>query len=691
MQNQLTNLTDLMTKFVNANTASTSNSGTLPSNTIANPRSDLKAITTRSGVSYDGPQILPPPYSLPPVVDNEPEATKDIVNPTNNGNTEDVQPHTVHPKPITSPISEPTITPVSASRPNPQASIPYPSRRNDERNSMAECLALADLGASISLMPYSVWKRLLLFDLTPTCMTLKLADRSITSSVGIAEDVYVKTKKALIDVFECELTLRVGKEAITFDLDQTSRYSANYSDMTAKRIDVISVACEEYSQERFPSGREAFLNDDPSPPPYQGNYMPEVRKELKICEAHSEKSSVDEPHMAELKELPPHLEYEFLEGDDKLPVIIAKDLSVEEKTALIMILKSHKRAIAWKLSDIKDINPEFCTHKILMEEDFEPAVQHQRRVNPKIHDVIKQEVIKLLEARLIYPIFDSPLVSPVHCVPKKGGFTVVENEDNELIPTRLVTGWLEKTTFTCPYGTFAYHRMPFGLCNAPGTFQRCMMAIFHDMIEKTMELFMDDFSVFGNSSKVVSIIWTKCLKGVKTPIYEPSYNQNYDGNYYSHESPSFPCCDYCGGSHEIFQCQPDNQNVDFSGDDQIQTPQYPDVQENSLTNEEFEAYTTANDANMNDLQFKLDNFQKNQQDFQEKFEQIQDDLLNQMRNFMQNFHDGPPGEENEPEATTDTELSSTEDIQPLPVQEPPQNSDIRQLIREECCVKVPKQ
>nr|GFA94596.1 reverse transcriptase domain-containing protein [Tanacetum cinerariifolium] len=107
------------------------------------------------------------------------------------------------------------------------------------------------------------------------------------------------------------------------------------------------------------------------------------------------KSSVDEPHVAELKELPPHLEYTFLEGDDKLPVIIVKDLSMEEKTALITILKSHKRAIAWKLSDIKGINLEFCTHKILMEEDFEPAVQHQRRVNLKIHDVIKKRAENL--------------------------------------------------------------------------------------------------------------------------------------------------------------------------------------------------------------------------------------------------------------------------------------------------------
>nr|GEY59426.1 reverse transcriptase domain-containing protein [Tanacetum cinerariifolium] len=284
---------------------------------------------------------------------------------------------------------------------------------------------------------------------------------------------FLKIEKALIDVFEGELNLRVGKKAITFNLDQTSRYSANYSDMTT--IDVIDMAYEEYSQEVLvisflkrsmhfllfkdePTSSEfhqsyldperdillleAFLNDDPSlPPTNQRNYLPEVRKELKIYEVKSDKSSVDEPPVVELKDLPPHLEYAFLEGDDKLPVIIEKDLSVEEKTALITVLKSYKRAIAWKLFDIKGINPEFCTHKILMKENFEPTVQHQRRVNPKIHDVIKQEVIKLLEAGVIYPISNSPWVSPVHCVPKKGGFTVVKNENNELILTRLVTGW----------------------------------------------------------------------------------------------------------------------------------------------------------------------------------------------------------------------------------------------------------
>ncbi|GKF57636.1 hypothetical protein Tco_0171173, partial [Tanacetum coccineum] len=137
-------------------------------------------------------------------------------------------------------------------------------------------------------------------------------------------------------------------------------------------------------------------------------YLPEIRKELKICEAKNDKSLIDEPPEVELKDLPPHLEYAFLEGDDKLPVVIAKDLSIKEKAALIKVLMSLKRAIAWKLSDIKGINPEFYTHKILMEEDYKPVVQHQRRVNKKIHDVIKKEVEELLDAGIIYPISDSP-------------------------------------------------------------------------------------------------------------------------------------------------------------------------------------------------------------------------------------------------------------------------------------------
>nr|GEZ49328.1 reverse transcriptase domain-containing protein [Tanacetum cinerariifolium] len=223
------------------------------------------------------------------------------------------------------------------------------------------------------------------------------------------------------------------------------------------------------------------------------------------------KSSIDEPPEVELKDLPPHLEYAFLEGDNKFPVIIAKALRDEKKSALIKVLKSHKRAIAWKLSDIQDINPEFCTHKILMEEDYKLAVQNQRRVNPKIHDIIKKEFEKLLDAGLIYPTPDSPWVSPIHCVPKKGSFTVVANEENELIPTRLVTGWrvcidyrklneaTRKDHFPLPFMDQMLERLAGNeyYCFLDGFFG-CMLAIFHDMVEKTMEVFMDDFSVFRN-------------------------------------------------------------------------------------------------------------------------------------------------------------------------------------------------
>nr|GEX97255.1 hypothetical protein [Tanacetum cinerariifolium] len=238
--------------------------------------------------------------------------------------------------------------------------------------------------------------------------------------------------------------------------------------------------------------------------------------DLKQGEVVKAKSSIEEPSGLELKDLPSHLEYPYLEGKDKFPVIIAKDLKVDEKEALLKVLISHKRAIAWKITDIKGIDPR-------------------------------------------------PWVNPIHCVPKKGGINVVENENNELIPTRLVTGWRdcidywklndathkehfplpfmdqvlerlagnefycfldgfsgyihipinpadqEKTTLTYPYGTFAYRIMPFGLCNAPGTFQRCMMAIFHDMIEKTLEVFMDDFSVFGDS-------FSSCLSHLDTML-----------------------------------------------------------------------------------------------------------------------------------------------------------------------------
>ncbi|GJV46130.1 reverse transcriptase domain-containing protein, partial [Tanacetum coccineum] len=567
MQSQMSNITDLLTKIMNSNAASTSSSGSLPSNTVANPKGDVKAITTRSGASYDGPQVPPLTSSLPKEVENETEVMKDTVLPS----TEDIQPSGVQ-------TNDQSVEPVVAQKTKPR--LPYPSRANKEklrekddllalkfmeifRNlhfelsfadallhmpkfapmfrkllnnkdkiieltktpvnencstvilkkfpkklgdpgrflipcdfpEMDECLALADLGASINLMPLSIWKVLNLGELTKTKMILELADRTISTPTGIAEDVFVKVRMfffpanfvvvdyvtdprvplilgrpflrmacALIDVYGEQMTLRHDDQSVTFKVGDTRTFSYNI---------VESWQSHSYYDPRIYN----FYLFLPTPLP---------------------------------------------SGDSGFSSSEAAD------------------------------HPRSCRNPTSPEE-LKRMVQHQRRVNPKIHDVIKKEVEKLLDAGLIYPISDSPWVSPVHCVPKKGGFTVVENDENELIPTRLVTGWRvcidyrklneatrkdhfplpfmdqmlerlagneyycfldgfsgyfqipidprdqEKTTFTCPYGTFAYRRMPFGLCNAPGTFQRCMLAIFHDMVEKTMEVFMDDFSVFGNS------------------------------------------------------------------------------------------------------------------------------------------------------------------------------------------------
>nr|GEW22989.1 reverse transcriptase domain-containing protein [Tanacetum cinerariifolium] len=438
MKNQLTNLIDLLTKFMNSNSASTSNLGTLPSNTIANPRSDLKAITTRSGVSYDGPQILPLPSFLPKVVENEPDATKDTVHPTNNESTKDVQPLVVQSEslihisePVNSPIIEHVASPpinqslltnkdklceLARTPQNQHCSAvllkKLPKKLGDPDKFLipcdfpekAECLALADLGASINLMPLSMWNKLYLPDLSLTCMTLELIDRSISRPVGVAEDVYIKvgtfhfssdfvvidfeanprvhlilgrsflkTGRALIDVFEGELTLRVGKEATTFNLNQTSRYSANYNDMTAKRIDVIDMACEEFSQEVI-----GFSNviTSGNPTPYYNLIVSTTYPTLTLF-----KNS-----------------YFLLEEADAF-------LALEDDPT----------------------SPEVDQSYLDYEGD-----------------------ILLLGSFLN----DDPSLPP----PNQGNYRPE-------------------------------------VC----TFQRCMMAIFHDMIEKTMEVFMDDFSVFRNS------------------------------------------------------------------------------------------------------------------------------------------------------------------------------------------------
>nr|GFA01352.1 reverse transcriptase domain-containing protein [Tanacetum cinerariifolium] len=445
---------------------------TLPGNTITNPKEELKGITTRSGVVYQGPKTPSPSKQGT-------EVTKDQVKTPSSQNTAPIQPSVIQSE-SQALVSEPVVPLVSTPVPNLKPSIPYPSRRDNEKRRnqaneqiekfyeifkdmsfeisftdalilmpkfastlkalignkeklsemartpinehcsavilnklprklgdpskflipcefprMDECLVLADLGASINLMPFSVWEALSLPELTPTCMTLELADRSVSKPIGIGKDVSFKvgTSRALIDVHKGELTLRIENEAITYNLDQTVRYSANFNQMTANKINVI---CEEYSQEVLgfsdttASGNptphddpivsttsptltlfgdsdfllfeevdaflgleddpdspkinpfyydleedilllETILNSEPLPPfPNHEQYLPSYKKELKVF-----KSSVDEPPEVELKDLPPHLEYAFLEGNDKLPVINANELGDEEKSALI--------------------------------------------------------------------------------------------------------------------------------------------------------------------------------------------------------------------------------------------------------------------------------------------------------------------------------------------------------------------
>nr|GEU63444.1 reverse transcriptase domain-containing protein [Tanacetum cinerariifolium] len=339
---------------------------------------------------------------------------------------------------------------------------------------------------------------------------------------------FLRTGIALIDIYGEEITLRVNDESVTFNLNQTMRYSSTYDDNSVNRVDVIDIAYEEYAQEvldfkynsksenptlvsnpsffeetksefckepivksssptltpfgesdflleeiedflkdeSIPMGiedsfydpegdilyLEKLLNDDPSQLPLM---------DLKQAEETKAKSSIEEPPELELKELRSYLEYAFLEETDKLPVIIAKDLKDDEKEALVKVLKSHKRAIAWKITDIK--------------------------AHGKLNDATRKDHFSL-------PFMDQMLErlarNEFYCF--LDGFSCyfqipIDPQDQE------------KTTFTYPYGTFTYRRMSFGLCNALGTFQRCMIAIFHDMIEKTMEVFMDDLLVFEDN------------------------------------------------------------------------------------------------------------------------------------------------------------------------------------------------
>ncbi|CAM9000858.1 unnamed protein product [Rhodiola kirilowii] len=297
---------------------------------------------------------------------------------------------------------------------------------------------------------------------------------------------------------------------------------------------------------------------EPLTPGYEVN-------EVKLFKSNTFLPSVMQAPKIELKPLPVHLKYAFLGENNTLPVIIKSGLETDQERHLIKVLRQHKLDIGWTLADLRGVNPAVCMHRILLEDGAKPSREPQRRLNPIMMEIVQKEIQKLLDADVIYPISDSQWVSPIHIVPKKTGITIEEDAEGKMVTTRVKNAWRmcidyrklnavtrkdhfplpfidqmldrlagkpyfcfldgfsgynqipiapedqEKTTFTCPFGTFAFRRMSFGLCNAPGTFQRVVTSIFSDMIGIFIEVFMDDFTIYGNT-------FNACLDNLSTVL-----------------------------------------------------------------------------------------------------------------------------------------------------------------------------
>ncbi|XP_022568469.2 uncharacterized protein LOC106424536 [Brassica napus] len=469
---------------------------------------------------------------------------------------------------------------------------------------------LCDLGASVSLMPLSIAKKLGFTQYKKCKISLVLADRSVKLPIGILEDLPVKigncevptdfvvlemdeeprdplifgrpflaTAGAMVNVRDGTIDLHLEKDhTLHFDIKEMMKKPTTQGEIFY--IDEMDVLADDFLEElAIEDSLQHALTIERETQMIENKESDELVRRLDV---HLEEDGEDEfmelpqvtQHAAsadiqenlheadwselkapkvELKPLPHGVRYAFLGPNETYPVIVSSELTENELSMLLNELKKYRKALGYSLDDIKGISPSLCMHRIHLEDESKTSIEHQRRLNPNLKDVVKKEIIKLLDAGVIYPISDSNWVSPVHVVPKKGGITVVKNENDELIPTRTITGHRmcidyrklnaasrkdhfplpfidqmlerlanhpyycfldgysgffqipihpndqEKTTFTCPYGTFAYRRMPFGLCNAPATFQRAMMSIFSDLIEDVMEVFMDDFSVYGSS------------------------------------------------------------------------------------------------------------------------------------------------------------------------------------------------
>ncbi|GJR80658.1 reverse transcriptase domain-containing protein [Tanacetum coccineum] len=297
---------------------------------------------------------------------------------------------------------------------------------------------LANLGSSINLMPHSLFLKLGISELKPTKMSIQLTDRSIKYSIGICENLLVKNDKFIFLV-----------DFVILEMDEDAAVPI----ILGRPFLAMARTVIDAHDRKLSLRDEAQEVQAISFYPRKGPIEP---LEWKILENRF-KPSVDKPPKVELKALHDHLEFAFLQGDDKLLVVISSSLSALQKGKLLKVLRSHKKSIAWGISDIKGIDPSFCTHKILMEEVYKPCVQPQRRLNPNMKEVVKKEVIKLLDAGIIYPISDSPWVSPIQVVPKKGDkkgaenlaanhFSRLENhESEELIEAKIDDRFLDES------------------------------------------------------------------------------------------------------------------------------------------------------------------------------------------------------------------------------------------------------
>ncbi|CAN6544176.1 unnamed protein product [Malus baccata var. baccata] len=269
---------------------------------------------------------------------------------------------------------------------------------------------------------------------------------------------FMKTARTKIDVFKGTLTMEFNGEVIDFNLSESIKFPKD--DHSCFSIDIIDDLAQDFLDCLERDTLETTIAQEIGQT--FGFAVPRSEEEAEIVAAleslpqhHGKPSnpisipvstnkllpSVIQAPVLELKPLPDHLKYVFLGDNETLPVIVSSSLTAIEEEKLIRVLKEHKTAIGWTLADIREISPTTCMHRILLEEGAKPTREAQRRLNPPMMEVVKKEIIKLLDCRVIYPISDSRWVSPVQCVPKKSGVTVVKNAENELVPTRIQTGW----------------------------------------------------------------------------------------------------------------------------------------------------------------------------------------------------------------------------------------------------------